>query len=119
MQKREAYTRMLYELEALQGELRDSWLLDSLPLDWGGMEYGDPSPRPKTRVTIRLDSEMVRWFRRMGPGYGPRMNQVLMIWWLALLGGGIKAFPSDDNIPRLLNLGVRKMEEENPEMFRR
>ena len=119
MKKREAHTRMLYELETLQNGLRDDWLSDSLPLDWSGMEFDDPSPRPLTRVTIRLDSEMVRWFRRMGPGYGPRMNRILMIWWLALLGGGIKAFPADDNIPRLLNKGFRKMEKRNPDVFKR
>ncbi|WP_416237365.1 hypothetical protein [Sulfitobacter sp. F26204] len=52
---------------------------------------------------------MLRWFRKMGAGYGPRLNQILRIYWLALLGGGIKRFPSDDNIPRLLNKGHEKM----------
>jgi hypothetical protein len=47
----------------------------------------------------------------MGPGYGPRMNQILRIYWLALLGGGIKAYPSDNNIPRLLNQGNDMMRE--------
>ncbi|MEP5728903.1 MAG: hypothetical protein ABJL67_05970 [Sulfitobacter sp.] len=39
------------------------------------------------------------------------MNQILRIYWLALLGGGIKAYPNDNNIPRLLNRGYEKMRE--------
>jgi len=47
------------------------------------------SPRAKTRVTIPLDSDMLRWSRKMVPGYGSRINQILRLYWLALLGGGI------------------------------
>lgn len=115
MNKRDAHAQMMYELEELQGQMRDAWLSDSLPLDWDGLEWESPSPRAKTRVTIRIDSDMLRWFRKMGPGYGPRMNQILRIYWLALLGGGIKAYPDDNNIPRLLNRGHEKMRERHGE----
>ncbi len=115
MNKRDAYAQMLYELEDLQETMRIDWLTDSLPLDWDGMEYGSPSPRAKTRVTIRLDSDMLRWFRKMGQGYGPRINQILRIYWTALLGGGIKAFPDDKNVPRLLISANEKMRERRPE----
>ncbi|OAN97588.1 hypothetical protein A8B74_10045 [Sulfitobacter geojensis] len=111
MNKKDAFTQMMYELEDLQLGMRDEWLQDSLPLEWDGMEYGSPSPRAKTRVTIRIDSDMLRWFRKMGPGYGPRMNQILRIYWTALLGGGIKGYPDDNNIPRLLNRGNARMRE--------
>ncbi len=83
MNKRDAYAQMMYELEDLQDHMREEWLSDSLPQEWDGMEYCSPSPRARTRVTIRIDSDMLRWFRKMGPGYGPRMNQILRIYWLA------------------------------------
>ncbi len=111
MNKRDAHTQMMYELEDLQSHMRAEWLTDSLPQDWDGLEHGSPSPRAKTRVTIRIDSDMLRWFRRMGPGYGPRMNQILRIYWLALLGGGIKGYPDDNNVPRLLNRAHREARE--------
>ncbi|MEP5728902.1 MAG: hypothetical protein ABJL67_05965 [Sulfitobacter sp.] len=60
MIKRDAHAQMMYELEDLQNGMRDEWLQDSLPAEWDGMEYGSPSPRAKTRVTIRIDSDMLR-----------------------------------------------------------
>jgi uncharacterized protein (DUF4415 family) len=37
-----------------------------------------PGPaRPKERVTMRLDADMVHWFRGQGRGYQTRMNAVL------------------------------------------
>jgi hypothetical protein len=111
MTKRHSHAQMMYELEDLQSRLKNTWLQDSLPHGWDGLEYDSPSPRAKIRVTIRIDADMLRWFRKMGPGYGPRMNQILRIYWLALLGGGIKAYPSDNNIPRLLNQGNDMMRE--------
>lgn len=34
-------------------------------------------PEAKETVTIRLDSEMLRWFKEQGKGYQSRMNAVL------------------------------------------
>jgi uncharacterized protein (DUF4415 family) len=34
-------------------------------------------PESKESVTIRLDREVVQWFREQGPGYQTRMNAVL------------------------------------------
>jgi uncharacterized protein (DUF4415 family) len=111
MNRKDAFAQMMYELEDLQLGMREEWLQDSLPAEWDGLEAGSPSPRAKTRVTIRIDSDMLRWFRKMGSGYGPRMNQILRIYWTALLGGGIKGYPNDNNIPRLLNRGHERMRE--------
>ncbi|MEC9434251.1 MAG: BrnA antitoxin family protein [Pseudomonadota bacterium] len=34
--------------------------------------------RPRqTRVTLRLDEDVAKWFRKLGPGYGRRVNAVL------------------------------------------
>lgn len=34
-------------------------------------------PAPKERVTMRLDADMLAWFRRQGRGYQTRINAVL------------------------------------------
>lgn len=34
-------------------------------------------PRAKERITVRLDADMLDWFRRQGRGYQTRMNAVL------------------------------------------
>ena len=34
-------------------------------------------PRPKRRVTVSLDADVLDWFRALGKGYAGRMNAVL------------------------------------------
>ena len=34
-------------------------------------------PEPKTAVTIRLDRQVVDWFKAKGPGYQTRINALL------------------------------------------
>lgn len=102
MTAKQARTEMMHELERLQQDLNTNWLDQSLPKDWSGLEWDAPVDRHKTRVTLRLDSDMLRWFRKLGPGYGPRINRVLRIYWMGLLSGHIQGFPNDDTIPRLM-----------------
>lgn len=35
------------------------------------------APEPKQTVTIRLDRDVLAWFRRQGAGYQTRINQLL------------------------------------------
>ncbi|MGC3940067.1 hypothetical protein ACOTTU_19855 [Roseobacter sp. EG26] len=58
--QRDAQTQMLYELERLQQDLSANWLDQSLPQDWAGLEWDAPVGRPTTRVTLRMDSDMLR-----------------------------------------------------------
>jgi len=37
----------------------------------------DLLPRPKPQVTLRLDEEVLAWFRKGGKGYQTRINAVL------------------------------------------
>jgi uncharacterized protein (DUF4415 family) len=47
-----------------------------LPPDWETtVEIG--VPEPATPVHIRLDSQVLRWFKAKGPGYQTRINAVL------------------------------------------
>jgi uncharacterized protein (DUF4415 family) len=34
-------------------------------------------PEPKTAVTIRLDQQVLEWFKAKGPGYQTRINALL------------------------------------------
>jgi uncharacterized protein (DUF4415 family) len=34
-------------------------------------------PEPKTAVTIRLDGQVLNWFKTKGPGYQTRINALL------------------------------------------
>ena len=42
--------------------------------DWARGELADPQ---KTPVTIRLDRDLVQWFKARGPRYQTRMNAAL------------------------------------------
>lgn len=34
-------------------------------------------PTPKTSIALRVDTDVLRWFKSKGPGYQTRMNAVL------------------------------------------
>lgn len=44
-------------------------------IDWTTAEL--PLPRAKTQTTLRLDSDMLDWFRAQGKGYQTRINAIL------------------------------------------
>ena len=100
--KAAAQIEAMYELEALQQDLSRSWREESLPEYWNGFDLFDPVDPHKTRITLRMDSDMVAWFRKLGPRYQRRINRVVRVYWLSLLCGYIKGYPSDDTVPRLL-----------------
>ena len=37
-------------------------------------------PEPKTAVTIRLDRQVLNWFKAKGPGYQARINALLLAY---------------------------------------
>ncbi len=50
----------------------------ALPGDWHHIwEDRDRRDVKRTRVTARLDADVVKFFKAMGPGYQHRMNRVL------------------------------------------
>ena len=70
--------RELKALESLRDDQIDtSDIPEITDADWAKRVSG-PFHRPiKKSVTIRLDAEMVEWFRAKGPGYQTAMNRVL------------------------------------------
>ena len=49
------------------------------PEDWADavVHVGLPVPLKKKQVALRLDAEVLDWFKNQGPGYQTRMNAVL------------------------------------------
>ena len=45
------------------------------PVDWSAVEV--VVPEPKRLISLRLDADVVDFFRRQGKGYQTRMNAVL------------------------------------------
>lgn len=43
--------------------------------DWANAKVGFPGP--KQQLTVRLDKDVIDWFRSQGSGYQTRMNAVL------------------------------------------
>ena len=46
--------------------------------DWDNVIIG--FPKPKRQVTVRLDGDIIEWFKETGKGYQTRMNAVLRIY---------------------------------------
>ncbi len=60
-----------------------------IPVEWH--EIAREEPRGGTeRVSLRLDKDVVKFFRSMGLGYGPRINRVLRSYMHARLAGVIR-----------------------------
>ena len=43
--------------------------------DWGSLKVA--WPQPKQAISLRIDQDILTWFRDGGPGYQTRMNAVL------------------------------------------
>jgi uncharacterized protein len=64
------------EVEAQIAEDPDDWIADA----GGVLIRGIPSRPTKERVNIRLDRDILDFFRAGGPGYQSRINEVLKVF---------------------------------------
>lgn len=46
-------------------------------IDWSTLQVGFPSLEAKRQLTLRVDHDVVEWFKSGGKGYQTRMNAVL------------------------------------------
>ena len=46
-----------------------------IPVEWHRLSV--PSESPKTRITLRVESDVVKFYKSLGQGYQSRMNDVL------------------------------------------
>jgi outer membrane murein-binding lipoprotein Lpp len=82
-----AYHGLACTLRELESDLR--WgLNDSLriPTGWGEL-LREPSVPQKRKLTLRLDEDVIAFFRAMGVGHLTRMNRVLRAFMLTRLAG--------------------------------
>lgn len=56
-----------------------------VPIGWDTSHWRTPCKGPKERLTIRLDREMVDWYRKMGRGWQARINDVLHCYQHAMI----------------------------------
>jgi len=111
MTKDRARLTLFEELKTLQDDLRNDWINRSLPKDWNGSISAFGYSGQKEKISIRLDTDMLRWFRSLGPGYQAKMNTVLRIYWTALISGMVRAHYDDQRVtPLFEEMILRKAE---------
>lgn len=57
-----------------------------IPPDWSEIATATPR-RTKTKVTFEIEDDVLKFFKAMGKGHGPRMNDVLRSFMHARLAG--------------------------------
>ena len=72
---------------AVEGDMKELHLMGRIPSAW--QIEGTAIEPVKTRVTICLDADMVRWFRKLGPRYQVRMNQIMRMYYHGVVSGEI------------------------------
>ncbi|MGZ3217909.1 BrnA antitoxin family protein [Paracoccus sp. T5] len=60
----------------------------------------------KTRVTLRLDADVVAFFRSMGPDWQVRVNRIVSAWMHARLAGMIEGAETMDYLSRRAGEGL-------------
>lgn len=82
-----AYHDLACTMRELEADLR--WGLNDsqrIPAEWRAMLM-EPAVARKVKLTLRLDEDVVAFFRSMGPFHLTRMNRVLRAFMLARLAG--------------------------------
>lgn len=84
--------RELAELEAMPDDQIDfSDIPEMAEADWAKPHYVGLMYRPgKKSVTIRLDEDMVKWFKKQGKGWQTKMNWVLRLYFASHRKTGVK-----------------------------
>ena len=88
--QRAQMTYMMDVMRRLEWDLHNTIeLTGRIPEEWH--EIASATPRsPRMRVNLRLERDVVKFFKSMGEGYGPRINDVLRSYMHARLAGVIR-----------------------------
>ncbi len=95
-----AYHQLGQTLRDLETDLR--WGLEGsvrIPAAWHQIALG-PAVPAKDKLTLKLDADLLRFFRAMGRGYTSRINAVLRSFMLARLAEVVKASPDYQPTPQ-------------------
>lgn len=98
--RRANYHYMADAMRMLEWDLH-STILDRMriPDEWHEIARQKPG-RTKTRVTLRLDEDVVKFFRSMGPDWQVRVNRLMSVWMHARLAGLIRGGETMDYLAR-------------------
>ena len=76
-------------LEALRRDMREVEVLtetvSAIPAGWWRLELDMPASPAKEQISIRIDEDVMAFFRGYGTGYQTRMNKVLRTYMQARL----------------------------------
>lgn len=79
------------EKAAERREAGEVWALEraryAAPDGWEELETEAPRPPSKRKVTLRVDEDVLAWFRDQGRGHQTRMNDVLRAFMVMRRGG--------------------------------
>jgi uncharacterized protein (DUF4415 family) len=88
--QREHTTYMMDVMRRLEWDMHNTIeLTGRIPEEWHQIAEATPR-REKQKVNLCLEADVVRFFKSMGEGYGPRINDVLKSYMHARLAGVIK-----------------------------
>lgn len=84
------YTYMADVMRRLEWDLHNTIeMTGRIPEEWHQIARATPEAAG-VKVNLRLDADVVKFFKSMGEGYGPRINTVLKSYMHARLAGVIK-----------------------------
>ena len=107
--QRLSYAYMVDAMQRFEWDKHHAIMMEGrVPLAWE--EVWETRRPERTRVTIRLDKDVVKFFRAMNGAYGQKMNTVLRIFMHAQLAG----FFEGNDMPEALS-PPRVAPEKKPE----
>ena len=88
--QRAQMTYMMDVMRRLEWDLHNTIeLTGRIPEEWHRIATATPRSA-KVKVTLALEADVLKFFRSMGEGYGPRINDVLRSYMHARLAGVIR-----------------------------
>lgn len=88
---------MMDVMRRLEWDLHNSIeMTGRIPAEWHEIAQRRTSSG-KEKVTLRLETDVLKFFRSMGPDYGPRINDVLRSYMHARLAGVIRGAETIDH----------------------
>lgn len=88
---------MMDVMRRLEWDLHNSIeMTGRIPEEWHEIAQKRPVSG-KEKITLRLETDVLKFFRSMGPDYGPRINDVLRSYMHARLAGVIRGAETIDH----------------------
>lgn len=77
-QEEKDLSKFVTDIEALEIEnMVRKRVWDTMPVGWLSAHQDAPCGPVKTKMTIRMDTDVLEWYRALGMGYQNRINTVL------------------------------------------